>query len=603
MSLPCATSAIFDSAEVLSAEATCIEGTQRGILHDIQEWAESPTAELIFWLYGMAGTGKTSVALTVANALKARENVADDNQPRSAFLGASFFFKQGDVTRNSTKSFFPTIARRLAQEFPDLKVHIADAIDSNLEIGTKGPLQQLTELIVRPLSALDEQTFLPIRLIVIVDALHECVKQEEVDELLGMLMALQDLHEIQLRVLITSRRDDHILRSFDKLPSTLFHSSMLDKISTSTGDDSMPDDITRYITYSLARVTEKHKAALDWIEQNSVVKLTKKADGLFIYAATACRFLDAYDFADEESRQERLDLIFDDEVETDAPQQKIDEIYLKVLAFPHLAKSTRSAKSRFHALIGKILGFISVFFEPVSASSLSELLSLEKQKLNDKLRQLHSVVDVPQEESSPLGLVHLSFRDFLLSEERSSELPFRVDEISMHRAVLERCLDLMSRDLRQDMCELILPARLVSDVPRDRIDRRIPRYLQYACRYWVDHLARLSDAQRSDAGLKDDGKIHTFLLDKFMFWLEAMSLMQEIPDAVLILNRLETLLSVSRRPVEAIVKANLPLIARAQETPRYLHWHTTRNGFFLAIETSSGKLLCRSIVLRFYSVR
>lgn len=46
-----------------------MEGTQRRMLNDIRDWAESPNGEAIFWLHGMAGTGKMRVSLTVANAL------------------------------------------------------------------------------------------------------------------------------------------------------------------------------------------------------------------------------------------------------------------------------------------------------------------------------------------------------------------------------------------------------------------------------------------------------------------------------------------------------------------------------------------------------
>ncbi|MBE3045003.1 hypothetical protein IMZ48_21080, partial [Candidatus Bathyarchaeota archaeon] len=106
---------MFDSAAVVGTEAPCLEGTRRDILHRIQDWAESPAGEVIFWLHGMAGTGKTSVSLTVANALSTRQPFAEGRDPpRSAFLGASFFFKQGDATRNGTKTFFPTLAQCLA---------------------------------------------------------------------------------------------------------------------------------------------------------------------------------------------------------------------------------------------------------------------------------------------------------------------------------------------------------------------------------------------------------------------------------------------------------------------------------------------------------
>lgn len=203
-------------------------------------------------------------------------------------------------------------------------------------------------------------------------------------------------------------------------------------------------------------------------------QLAQKADGLFIYAATACRFLDAPDFSDEQARQERLDLILyeNDDSEDDSPQQKVDEVYLKVSSFPHLSKTLKKVKARHLSHISKILGFIAVFFEPVSASSLENLVLLPKVTLDDWLRRLRSIISVPQDETSHLSLVHLSFRDFILSEERSKQLQFRAEESLMHKQLLQRCLDLMSETLRQDICGLILPGTFTRDVPNIQIGQR-----------------------------------------------------------------------------------------------------------------------------------
>ena len=539
---------MFDSAEVVGAESPCLEGTRREILHCIQDWAESPDGEVIFWLHGMAGTGKTSVSLTVANALSARHPFAEGcDPPRSAFLGASFFFKQGDATRNGTQIFFPTLAQCLAQGFPDLKAQIADAVAKNLQIGTKAPQQQLDGLIVKPLSVLDENTLVPIRLVVIVDALDECVSQKEVRELVGMLEALEVLHQVQIRIFITSRRDDHILKAFGKLPDTMYRHTLLDKVQSTAEDDGV-DDITKYLTYTLARIADDYDVEEDWIGQDDIARLRSKAEGLFIYAATICRFLDCEDFEDEDARQERLYQIFEGGTEEEAPQNKVDEIYLKVLSFPHLAKSTKVTKERFYATAKKSLGFICVLFKPVSAASLSELLQIEREELDKALRRLHAILDVRQDDA-PVALVHLSFRDFLLDEERSRELPFRVDESAMHRAVFERCVELMQQGLKEDMCGLVFPGHLVSNV--SEVDSGVPRHLQYACRYWVDHLTELSDGERREVGLGDDGAVHVFLREKLLFWLEVMSLISETSAAVLCLSRLSVLVDVNRPYIPA----------------------------------------------------
>lgn len=521
----------------------------------------------------MAGTGKTSVALTVANALSQRKPFTKEiKAPNTAFLGASFFFKQGDATRNSTKAFFPTLARCLAEVFLDFKSLIAHEVNENLAIGTKAPPQQLEYLIFRPLSSLDNQTFLPIRLVIVVDALDECMKSTEAEELLSMLATLEDLHQVQLRLLITSRTEKHILASFEKLPKVLHRSMLLDKIEPHAEGDGTKDDITCYLSHTLANIAKKHGVAQDCIDQANISKLSKKSDGLFIYAATACRFLDAEDFHDEEARQERLDTILQDYSETDnsetddwdndSPQHKVDEIYLKVLSFPDREKLSPKTRKRTYDGMRMTLGFLTVLFEPVATSSLENLLPPLPVSLTHLLERLHAIVGVPRDEKSPLDLVHLSFRDFVLSKKRSKQLKFRVEETKMHKEVFDRCLEIMSSKLCRDICGLVVPGKAASEVPHSRIEENIPQHLRYACRYWVDHLAKLDHSQRKEVGLVNGGKVHAFLQECFLYWLEAMSLIKEIPTSILIINQLQTLVMVSNSLIQLIAWSNGALALR-----------------------------------------
>ena len=68
----------------------------------------------------------------------------------------------------------------------------------------------------------------------------------------------------------------------------------------------------------------------------------------------------------------------------------------------------------------------------------------------------------------------------------------------------------------------------------------------YACEYWVDHLEAC--AQDYDGILSDGGKVHVFLQKHLLHWLEAMSLLLKIPEAVAAMQKLQSLLRVSRRP-------------------------------------------------------
>ncbi|KAG4259133.1 hypothetical protein FPRO03_13068 [Fusarium proliferatum] len=518
LSLPIASNAIFDSTDVLGAGNPCLEGTQRAILTEIHEWAEDPTADMIFWLHGLAGTGKSTVALTVADALKQRRSFTKGiDAPVRPFLGASFFFKQGDVSRNNIQAFFPTIAASLAEVFPDFKTLVAQAIEENLAIGTKAPQQQLETLIAKPFSALDKQSLVPLRLIVVVDALDECLIQSEAVNLVTM---------------------------FDE------------------GDDTK-DDIMLYLTYTLAQLANNHGVPKGCLTKSTIRELRDKADGLFIYAATACRFLDAEDFDDEEARQERLDLILEstpgsgesgdndsdvDDWEAESPKNKIDEIYRKVLSFPDREKMSPRTKQRMYNDLCMILGFLVVLFKPAAIPALKKFLPSLAQSLDRLLKKLHAIVSVPWNESAPLELVHQSFRDFILSRRRSKKLNFQVQESKMHKEAFVRCLDIMSSELHEDICELRLPGIQQSEIPQDRVTEKIQQHLRYACRYWVDHLSKLSDGDRRSVGLVDGGNVLKFLETHFLHWLEAMVLVEDTASAVPLLDKLQLLVQPSKCP-------------------------------------------------------
>lgn len=507
----------------------------------------------------MAGTGKTSVSLTVANALNDGQLFTGDKHAvsRGAFLGGSFFFKQGDAVRNTTELFYTTIARHLAQKSPDLMVQITEYISSDSAIGSKLHRKQFDELIRKPLSRIDQTTFpsLHVRLVVIIDALDECDKQREAEELLSMLENVKELRQVQLRFLITSRADDHIVRGFEQLPRSLYRSSALEKVPYREGMMEQTDDITRYLAHTLSQIAEKQRISKDWISEADIARLSRKADGLFIYAATTCRLLETKDLSEssDESPQEVLDLILNDEKNHETPQQRVDDIYSKVLSFQRLSLPTESSRRKVFTWTKKMLGFIVVFFEPVSASSLADFLPLEKSELTKYLRRLHAVIAIPEEENAPLSVMHLSFRDFLLSKERAGQLFYDlsreerlswwVQESSMHLAVLERCLAIMSEQLREDICKLVLPGQLISEIDPKHVESHISPALQYACCYWVRHLDKLSHDQHGEMS-KDGGQVDQFLRQKLLFWLEAMSLMRKGSTAVLMVIQLDMLVKV-----------------------------------------------------------
>lgn len=117
--LPVAPGAAFDSYHD-EPEPRCLPNTRVELLSQITAWAGDPEAESIFWLNDMAGTGKSTVSRSVADAFD-----------QAGSLGASFFFKRGEEHRGNPSKLFTTMASQLAAKRPAVAPYIKDAMNKD----------------------------------------------------------------------------------------------------------------------------------------------------------------------------------------------------------------------------------------------------------------------------------------------------------------------------------------------------------------------------------------------------------------------------------------------------------------------------------------
>ena len=104
---------------------------------------------------------------------------------------------------------------------------------------------------------------------------------------------------------------------------------------------------------------------------------------------------------------------------------------------------------------------------------------------------------------------------------------------------MQKCLELMnSREgLRRDPCNLESPGTIRSQIENQRIDECLAPELQYACRYWVEHL------EQSKNALYYQDRVHTFLRKHLLHWLESMSLIGRMTEAVGMITSLRSTVS------------------------------------------------------------
>ena len=301
-----------------------------------------------------------------------------------------------------------------------------------------------------------------------------------------------------------------------------------------------------FIKEKLGHIKSKSKSQ-DWLSEADLVSLVRKADCLFIYAATVCRFIEGlYDVPED-----CVSNILQGRSTRGGDTAAIDAIYTQVLSSA-LARPGESQEmtewlaDRFREVVGSIV----ILLDTLSVTALGDLLSMSAEKIEVTLGRLGSVLDIPSDTTKPIRLLHPSFRDFLLNEARCGIGRFRVQSETAHSRLALRCLDILCQGLQKNICNLKAPDSNPQEVSEDTMNRHLPKHLQYACQYWTEHLALAcpfdaSHQRRKQLGLCDDGKVHAFFRGKFLYWLESMSIMRKLPETVLMLKRLSSMLKVS----------------------------------------------------------
>ncbi|KAJ6011356.1 hypothetical protein N7451_002768 [Penicillium sp. IBT 35674x] len=522
--LATASGAAFNSYENRN-KPQCLEDTQTRALERIQSWCISSDRS-IYWLRGMAGTGKSTIARTFAAACLNRKSLIDGSPlPDNTCLGASFFFDQNERDRNNPRNLFTTLCRGLADSFPGLKPEICKSLEMHPNIQNEMLINQWEHLILQPLLELDKHILTPLTCIIVIDAFDECETESEsdIDTILQLIARAQKLNTIHLKFFITSRPELDILSSFNAIIDDL-HAAELNKVLVSRDKSAPKDDITKFLEHEIAIIARRQMLTAGWPGESKIQELAWKADGLFIYAATACRFLGDRRLTKERLKS-RLDLLLDGKVVERSPQKGLDDIYSRILQFSVVGDAIEEEKADIRDRFQVTVGAIVMLFEPLSANALSNMLSIPESTIRETLQSLLSVLSV-SEKDTPIRLLHLSFRDFLLDPQRCVNENFWVSQKKKHSELAYACLDVLCRTLKQDVCCLNDFSSLAAEVSPSQLNQYLPAHVQYACRYWVDHF------QRAGTEFKDYYQVHVFLKEHFLHWLEALSLLGKVSDGI-----------------------------------------------------------------------
>ena len=440
----------------------------------------------ILLLTGGAGTGKSTIATTVAESCR-----------RSGYLGCHLFFIRG---KSDPSTVIRTISYNLAVSIPSIARLIDEEVKRGGELSSATLKSQFDILIRRPLSSIPSQISHPI--LIVLDAIDECGTPQSRHSLMHTLRnGIPSLHPT-FRFLITGRPEEDIL-SFT--PSPYVQSLHLDPQS----NESM-QNVSVYIEYELERLRTSNmmRVPSDWSWNENLQTLSQAANGLFIWASTAIKFVQEEDL----NRLGRLE-----ELVSNARSLDLNSLYITVLE--NALRWNEYASNLFKDV------FSLIFFSksPLSIQDITGILGLQADTTLNLLSCLRSLVSF--EEGQSIKIHHTSFYDYLVScvDER-----WRIDVDIQKTSIVNNCFDRMGELLRLNICELETSLVFNKDVPDldERKEKNIPSFLKYICCNWFNHLRDVPYSQELCEQLK------SFAYVRLLFWFEVLSLTKTFSNHV-----------------------------------------------------------------------
>jgi hypothetical protein len=490
----------------LDTRKICLEGTRQEILNEITAWINNTedNSTRVLWLHGEAGTGKSSIAHTVADRFK-----------KLGRLGSCYCFDRNQMAAQRDKNIFTTIARDLADRDKQMRRELANAIHQDTSLKhTTDIQQQWKELIMKPAQTFSETMAGPI--VIVIDALDESGMAASRQHLLRILAGKLDDDESlitklppHIRILLTSRPLPDITNALNGVEHV--QSKSMSNIPSALSQR----DIFRYVFHKLS--------GLEGIEIKDVsTSLTAASDRLFEWARLACAYVKGDDVAGL-TVKERFEAIITHDKGYHVPL--LDSMYKLTLEGIFPVNQDKRPLDRFRSVMEQILGMV----EPLPLASLKSLRhyfiseDLQEIDINTIVKPLGALLSGTTDSSTVVRPLHASFSEFLTDKDRSGE--YFIDLSHIHKNLAGASLGIMQGGLQFNICQLptsYLPNSEISDLNK-RIKQYISAELSYACRFWTDHL------QYAQFDLALAKAIQAFFNhERLLFWLEILSLLKKI---------------------------------------------------------------------------
>jgi hypothetical protein len=503
-------SATHDSSE---AVPPCLKNTRTQLLAEVATWMTSPSTRPVFWLKGVAGTGKSAIARSVATYAK-------DQQ---CLLGSFFFSRMGSTDRRTGSTVVPTIVYQLALTHGFFCSRLCSIIQSEPDIRWKPTDTQVKALVSDAFKDLPHAFSRP--LLVVIDALDECERKDDqaggslIPDLIG---AFQEL-PFPVKMFVTSRPASSIENLFSQAN---FRGITVEvALHRDIDQDVVRDDIGHYLRHQFDQLALKRSIPLPppFPLETEFVDLMNRAGNLFIYARTVVQYVSRP--APSPRHQLKLLLSGDSRI-VSRGFRDLDLLYRHILMEAFDACDMDGIERH---RVRDVLASLVVLQENLLMVTVAALNSIDGEDCKTIFRSLSSVVLYDDKSREPVRMIHPSFPDFLTDQKRCVDVVYAVDISTHHLRLAECCLQTLNQNLRRNILDIADPFLPNCDNPglQQRLSSRASAQLRYACKFWLAHVRHADGALSSLIP-----SLTTFCENHLPHWVELLSLMDELPSAI-----------------------------------------------------------------------
>ncbi|TFK63761.1 WD40 repeat-like protein, partial [Pluteus cervinus] len=503
------TLARLDYVQIMPGDQ-CMQDTKVDTLADIQTWTQS-TEKPVFWLCGPAGTGKSTIAATVASQLTTVGRLA-----------AFYTCRRDHSALSSPLQLLRNICYRLALVYRPFGQQVARAIESDPHFGSGADTisSLFQKLLKQPLKLLtDGPTMAPF--VVVIDALDECGKKADRIELLKCLLELTAVGN-WIKVFITSRKNPEI-------ESHLQDSSMLCEINTKD-------------CYRDVETFVRNKYSEFNLSEAVIQDLISTANGLFIWAMTAFRFL-----------EQSLDCNNASKLLLKSQSSQLHTLY-KTIISNEIGSDSSNVET-----YQQIMTAILLAAKPLSVFALSQLTECSEEVVENMIQRLHSVISLNGHKI--VNILHPSLAEYLLNDKSHVDKTYHIDSNHGHSTLVSSCLQVLKSNLKFNMYDIPSSYMLNKEVAGLQERQNDPKlsHIHYAALFWTFHLAKLESMSTKQAR----ALCEIFGGPCTLYWMEILSLHNSFHEG---LRGIQHINQIKITAIQDQIKAEKSLVEVQKET-------------------------------------